>query len=151
MDLIHGQLVWILFCAIFFDNGSHSSWKEWCKKGALNLNIPIIPIFQRHGPTPRLPSCRVLGNTQNSATISCGFPKCRCKLALFGSLCDLRAHHPTPSPRNSHPSAMLTWTVGIQRGLDSSFNLCAVPTYYCASEYFYNQCPGFQKLIWNWV
>jgi len=37
--------------------------------------------------------------------------------------------------------------VRVQRGSDSGFSSCTVPTYYCRSEYLYSQCPQVWKLI----
>ena len=47
----------------------------------------------------------------------------------------------------SECTALLSWKSGVGGVLDSGFSLCAAPTYYCGSEYFYNQCPRVQNLI----
>ena len=47
----------------------------------------------------------------------------------------------------SECTALLGWKLGVRGVLDSGFSLCTVPTYYCRSEYFYNQCPQVQNLI----
>src|SRR5882724_8045143 len=47
----------------------------------------------------------------------------------------------------SQCTALLNWKSEFRGGSDSGFSLCAVPTYYCVSKYFYNQCPQVWKLI----
>src|SRR5882724_4609821 len=44
-------------------------------------------------------------------------------------------------------TALLGWKSDFRGFSDSSFSLCTVPTYYCGSEYFYNQHPQVQNLI----
>ena len=45
----------------------------------------------------------------------------------------------------SECTALLSWK--FQRGFDSWFSLCAVPTYYCRSKYFYSQ----HLQVWNLI
>src|SRR5882724_10231210 len=47
----------------------------------------------------------------------------------------------------SECTALLSRKSGVGGVSDSGFSLCTVPTYYCRSEYFYNQCPQVQNLI----
>ena len=47
----------------------------------------------------------------------------------------------------SECTALLGWKSGVRGVLDSGFSSCAVPTYYCRSEYFYSQCSQVQNLI----
>jgi len=41
----------------------------------------------------------------------------------------------------SECTALLSQKSGFRGVSDSGFSLCAAPTYYCRSEYFYSQCP----------
>ena len=47
----------------------------------------------------------------------------------------------------SECTALLSWKSGFGGVLDSGFSLCALPTYYHRSKYFYNQYPQVQNLI----
>src|SRR5882724_6428052 len=47
----------------------------------------------------------------------------------------------------SECTALLGWKSGVGGVSDSGFSSWAAPTYYCRSEYFYNQCPQVQNLI----
>src|SRR5882724_5419225 len=47
----------------------------------------------------------------------------------------------------SECTALLSWKLGFGGVSDSGFSLCTVPTYYCGSDYFYNQHPQVQNLI----
>ena len=47
----------------------------------------------------------------------------------------------------SQCTALLNQESGFGGGSDSGFSLCAEPTYYCASEYFYSQYQQVWKLI----
>src|SRR5882724_9416940 len=47
----------------------------------------------------------------------------------------------------SQCTALLSQKSDVRGGSDSSFSLCAAPTYYCRSEYFYSQCPQVWKSI----
>src|SRR5882724_2395712 len=50
-------------------------------------------------------------------------------------------------PVMSECTALLSQKSGFGGVSESGFSLCAVPTYYCGSEYFYNQHPQVQNLI----
>ena len=47
----------------------------------------------------------------------------------------------------SECTALLSWKLGFGGVSDSGFSLCTAPTYYCGSEYFYNQHPQ----VWNLI
>src|SRR5882724_10140209 len=47
----------------------------------------------------------------------------------------------------SECTALLSWKSGFGGVSDGGFSSCTVPTYYCGSKYFYNQCPHVQNLI----
>ena|SRR5882724_612516 len=47
----------------------------------------------------------------------------------------------------SECTALLSQKLGFRGVLDSGFSSCAAPTYYCGSEYFYNQHPQVRNLI----
>src|SRR5882724_1416456 len=47
----------------------------------------------------------------------------------------------------SECTALLSQKSGVGGVSDSGFSSCAVPTYYCGSEYFYNQHPQ----VWNLI
>src|SRR5882724_1868803 len=72
-------------------------------------------------------------------------------------LAPIQAHHPEPVNVGSPPSvpvhvtsectALLSQKLGFRGVWDSGFSLCAVPTYYCGSKYFYSQHPQ----VWNLI
>src|SRR5882724_12460703 len=47
----------------------------------------------------------------------------------------------------SECTTLLSWKLGFKGVSDSSFSLCAAPTYYCRSKYFYSRHPQVQNLI----
>jgi len=47
----------------------------------------------------------------------------------------------------SEYTALLSWKSGFRGVSDSGFSLCAAPTYYFGSEYFYSQHPQ----VWNLI